>query len=56
MAADAYEVATRQGISLTGDIRVHASAVKVRVLVRDVASGKMGSVDVPVDTIPSAKP
>ncbi|HYM78361.1 MAG TPA: VWA domain-containing protein [Candidatus Dormibacteraeota bacterium] len=50
MPMDAYEAAARQGLALASDIKLQASAARVRVLVRDVNAGKIGTVDVPVDS------
>jgi hypothetical protein len=53
MAMDAYEGAVSHGLALASDLKLEASAAKVRVLVRDAGSGKIGSVDVPVDLNPA---
>ncbi len=52
LAIDAYEAATRQGVILSADLKTQPPTAKFRVLVRDANSGKVGSVDVPVDSTP----
>lgn len=47
---DAYQAALRDGIAVASDLTLQRSATKVRVLLRDGSSGKIGSVDVPVDS------
>jgi hypothetical protein len=44
-----YQSALSKGVSLATDLKLEASAEKVRVMVRDENSGKIGSVDVPVN-------
>lgn len=48
MTMDAYQGALRQGIALASNLNLQQSADKVRVMVRDEISGKIGTVDVPV--------
>jgi len=50
-----YQAALRTGISLSGAFTLKPSAAKVRVIVRDSQSGKIGSVDVPVQAFSSPK-
>lgn len=50
LSADAYQAAVRDGIAFASDLTLQRSAAKVRVLLRDGNSGKIGSVDVPVDS------
>lgn len=49
LTADAYQAAVSQGVALASDLKLNLSASKVRVMVRDEYSGKIGTVDVPVD-------
>jgi len=56
MPMNAYQVATRQGLVLAADLKVQPPASRIRVLLRDVNSGKIGTVDVPVDTKPALQP
>jgi hypothetical protein len=53
---DAYQAALRDGIAVASDLTLQRSAAKVRVLLRDGNSGKIGSVDVPVDSNIAAQP
>lgn len=55
LSADAYQAAVRDGIAFASDLILQRSAAKVRVLLRDGNSGKIGSVDVPVDSNIAAK-
>ena len=50
LSPDAYQAALRDGVAIASDLTLQQSAVKVRVLLRDGNSGKIGSVDVPVDS------
>jgi VWFA-related protein len=50
LSPDAYQAALRDGIAVASDLTLQRSAAKVRVLLRDGSSGKIGSVDVPVDS------
>jgi len=56
LTMDAYQKAASQGVSLASALKLDASAAKVRVMVRDESSGKIGTVDVPVDTKPAPNP
>jgi len=56
LSLDAYQAAERNGIAIASDLTVQPSAAKVRVLLRDGNSGKIGSVDVPVDSNIAAQP
>jgi hypothetical protein len=56
LSTDAYQAAVRDGIALACDLILQRSAAKVRVLLRDGNSGKIGSVDVPVDSNIAAQP
>ena len=49
LTTDAYQAAVSQGVSLATDLKLVMSAAKVRVMVRDEHTGKIGTVDVPVD-------
>jgi len=53
---DAYQAALRDGIAVASDLTLQRSAAKVRVLLRDGNSGKIGSVDVPVDSNIAVQP
>jgi VWFA-related protein len=58
LSNDQYQQATRAGLSLAGAVKLQPSVAKVRVVLRDAASGKIGTVDVPAESItrgPSAK-
>jgi len=46
---DEYQAVAHDGVSLSTDLKVQSNAAKVRVLVRDENSGKIGSVDVAVE-------
>ena len=50
LSAEAYEAAVRDGVSLASDLKVVSSAAKVRVMLLDENSGKIGTVDVPVES------
>jgi VWFA-related protein len=50
LSTHAYQAALRDGIAVASDVILQRSAAKVRVLLRDGNSGKIGSVDVPVDS------
>jgi VWFA-related protein len=56
LSTDAYQAALRDGITVASDLILQRSAAKVRVLLRDGNSGKIGSVDVPVDSNIAAQP
>jgi hypothetical protein len=53
LPADAYQSALQQGIAVASDLKLHDGAAKIRVLLRDLSSGRMGTVDVPVDALPA---
>lgn len=46
---DAYKAATEEGIRFSSSVQLQPAAAKVRVLVRDTNSGRVGTVDVPVN-------
>jgi VWFA-related protein len=50
LAPDAYEEEPDQTLSLASDLKLDPSAAKVRVMLLDADSGKVGTVDVPVDS------
>lgn len=50
LSADVYQAAVREGVAIASDVILQRPAAKVRVLLRDESSGKIGSVDVPVDS------
>ena len=50
LSTEAYQAAARDGLAVASDLVLQRSAAKVRVLLRDGKSGKIGSVDVPVDS------
>ncbi len=56
LSTDAYQTALQDGVAVASEVIVKPSATKVRVLLRDGNSGKMGSVDVPVDSNLAAQP
>ena len=56
LTSDAYDLAVKQGVTLATDLKLEAPAAKVRVMIRDKASGKIGTVDVPVEQNPSPRP
>jgi hypothetical protein len=49
LSTEAYQTAVSPGVPLATDLKLDMSARKVRVMVRDENSGKIGAVDVPVD-------
>jgi len=49
LSTEAYQAAVHDGVAVSSDVLLQPSAAKVRVLLRDGNSGKIGSVDVPVD-------
>ena len=49
LTMDAYQKAVSLGVALASDLRLDSSATRVRVMIRDENSGKIGTVDVPVD-------
>jgi VWFA-related protein len=51
-----YEDARTHGLSLTSVVKLHKGAARIRVLVSDINSGKVGTVDVPVITIGDKSP
>jgi VWFA-related protein len=56
LAPDKYEEAAAHGVSLASDVKLSASAEKVRIMLLDENSGKIGTVDVPVDLkVPAQK-
>jgi hypothetical protein len=50
LSAEAYEAAVRDGVSLASDLKLDSSAARVRVMLLDENSGKIGTVDVPVES------
>ena len=55
LTPDQYQVALRTGVSLSGSFILKPSVARVRVIVRDNQSGKIGSVDVPVEAFTGPK-
>jgi len=51
-----FEEAVSRGLSLTSVLKLEKSAATVRVLLRDVNSGKVGTVDVPVNALAKLPP
>lgn len=51
LSNDQYQQAARAGLSLSGELKLQPSVAKIRVVLRDVNSGKIGSVDVPAESI-----
>jgi VWFA-related protein len=49
LSTEAYQAAVHDGVAVSSDVLLQPSAAKVRVLLRDGNSGRIGSVDVPVD-------
>ncbi|MFZ0319773.1 MAG: VWA domain-containing protein, partial [Candidatus Sulfotelmatobacter sp.] len=52
LSSDQYTDAVEHTFSLTSAVKLHGNATKIRVLLRDLNSGRIGTVDVPVDAIP----
>jgi hypothetical protein len=52
LTADAYKAAVQKGITLAADLKLHPATARVRVLVRDTNSGRIGTVDVPIESTP----
>lgn len=48
---DQYQAATQLGLSVAGPVALQPVAAKVRVVLRDSGSGKIGTVDVPAESI-----
>ena len=53
LATDAYQTAVQQGVAVASDVKLQEAAAKIRVLLQDSTSGRMGTVDVPVDSLPA---
>jgi VWFA-related protein len=51
LPTDQYLIAARQGINLGAALNLQPAAAKVRVLLQDISSGQVGTVDVPIDPI-----
>jgi len=51
-----FEEAVGHGLSLTSVLKLEKSAATVRVLLRDINSGKVGTVDVPVNALAKLPP
>jgi VWFA-related protein len=51
-----FEEAVGHGLSLTSVLKLDKSAATVRVLLRDINSGKVGTVDVPVNALAKLPP
>jgi len=49
LTTQAYQSAISRGVPVASDLNLNVSATKVRVMVCDENSGKIGTVDVPVD-------
>jgi VWFA-related protein len=56
LSPDAYQSALHEGVAVATNLKIQSGAAKVRVLVRDENSGKIGSVDVAVDSAPEPRP
>jgi hypothetical protein len=54
LSSEQYQQAARAGLSLAGELKLQPSVAKIRVVLRDVNSGKIGSVDVPAESITAA--
>ena len=50
LALDAFQEAADTGVSLASDLKLDPSTAKVRVMLLDEGSGKVGTVDVPLDS------
>jgi len=56
LTADAYEEEPDQAVSFASDLKLDPSAAKVRVMILDENSGKIGTLDVPIDLkVPAQK-
>ena len=55
LASAPYQAAVRSGVAFGADLKLQEGAARIRVLVRDANSGRIGSVDVPVDSNPASK-
>lgn len=55
LTPDQYQIALRKGVSLSGGFTLKPSVAKVRVIVRDNQSGKIGSVDIPAEAFTASK-
>jgi VWFA-related protein len=51
-----YQDAVTHAFTLTSVVKLNKTAVKVRVLLRDISSGRVGTVDVPVSTMRNLVP
>jgi VWFA-related protein len=51
LATDAYQTAAHQGVAVASDVKLQEAAAKIRVLLQDSTSGRIGTVDVPVDSL-----
>ena len=52
LSPDQYNDAVAHTFTLTSSLKLHENATKIRVLLRDLNSGRIGTVDVPVDAVP----
>ncbi len=52
LSPDQYNDAVAHTFTLTSSLKLHEKAAKIRVLLRDLNSGRIGTVDVPADAIP----
>ncbi|MGH9774777.1 MAG: VWA domain-containing protein [Candidatus Acidiferrales bacterium] len=53
---EAYGRMMQEGLSLTGELEIQPNASELRVIVLDAGNGKIGSVDVPLDSYFPNKP
>jgi VWFA-related protein len=53
LGKDAYQAVLRQGVAVASDLKLQEGAAKIRVLLRDTNSGKIGTVDVPLAALPA---
>ncbi len=49
--APTYEAVLNQGVTLSRNLPIAARAANLRVIVRDVTSGSIGSVSIPLDKL-----
>ena len=54
LSPDQYQAALHDGVALAGAFTLNPAAAKVRIIVRDITSGKIGSLDIPVEAFSSA--
>ena len=56
LTADEYQKVVSQGVVFATDLKLDVAAAEVRVMVRDENSGKIGTVDVPLDPTVAQQP